>query len=37
MRLMGADKDREVYWSGVAQAIRMTTEVPVLPGKNPQV
>src|ERR1700676_3781397 len=33
-RLLGADKDREVYWSGRAQAIRMTTEVPVLLGKT---
>src|SRR5258707_4118688 len=30
----GADKDREVYWSGLAQAIRTNTEVPVLLGKN---
>jgi hypothetical protein len=30
----GADKDREVYWSGRAQAIRTTTEVPVLLGKT---
>src|SRR5882757_9748143 len=31
----GADKDREVYWSGRGQAIRMTTEVPVLLRKTP--
>jgi hypothetical protein len=31
---MGADKDREVYWSGRAQAIRMAAEVPVLLGKT---
>jgi hypothetical protein len=31
---MGADKDREVYWSRVAQAIRRVTEVPVLLGKT---
>jgi hypothetical protein len=30
----GADKDREVYWSGRAQAIRMAAEVPVLLGKT---
>jgi hypothetical protein len=30
----GADKDREVYWSGPGQAIRITTEVPVLLGKT---
>jgi hypothetical protein len=33
--LRGADKDREVYWRGRAQAIRMATEVPVLLGKTP--
>jgi len=32
---MGAGKDREVYWSGRDQAIRMATEVPVLLGKTP--
>jgi hypothetical protein len=32
--LKGAGKDREVYWSGRAQAIRMVTEVPVLLGKT---
>jgi hypothetical protein len=31
---VGADKDREVYWSASAQAIKMTTEVPVLLGKT---
>jgi hypothetical protein len=30
----GRDKDREVYWSGDAQAIKMTAEVPVLLGKT---
>jgi hypothetical protein len=31
---VGADKDREVYWSGGAQAIMMIAEVPVLLGKT---
>jgi hypothetical protein len=30
----GADKDREVYWRGAAQAIAMTAEVTVLLGKT---
>jgi hypothetical protein len=34
IRPWGADKEREVYWSGRGQAIRMTSEVPVLLGKT---
>jgi hypothetical protein len=30
----GADKDREVYWRGAAQAIAIRTEVTVLLGKT---
>jgi hypothetical protein len=30
----GADKDREVYWRGAAQAITMGAEVTVLLGKT---
>jgi hypothetical protein len=33
-RLLRAGKDREVYFSARAQAIRMTAEVPVLLGKT---
>jgi hypothetical protein len=32
--LLRADKDREVYWSASAQAIKVTAEVPVLLGKT---
>jgi len=31
---MRADKDREVYWRGAAQAIAMKSEVTVLLGKT---